>query len=89
MKVWGFKLINSMSFGESMFLVGFNLKTAKEYLNIEGKYGFPLRHLRGKALEGPRSHVTETEGETPPGGAGQPPPGPPVSHLRGSVFHRL
>ena len=88
-KSLGFKLMNSISFGESVFSAGFNLKTAKEDLNIKGKYGFPPRHLRGKVLEGPRSHITEAEGETPLGGVGWPPPSPPISHLRGSVSHRL
>ena len=32
----GFKLINSMSFGESMFIAGFNQKTAKKNLIIKG-----------------------------------------------------
>ena len=61
-----------MSFGESMFSAGFNQKTAKEDLNVKGKYGIPPRHLRGKTLEGSISHITKEEGETPPGGAGQP-----------------
>ena len=33
MKVYGFKLINSTSFGESMFPAGFNQKTIKEDLS--------------------------------------------------------
>ncbi|XP_066381635.1 uncharacterized protein [Miscanthus floridulus] len=41
-------------------------KTAKD-LNVNGKYGFPPRHLCGKALEGFRSHITEVEGEMSPG----------------------
>ena len=48
-----------MSFGESVFPTGFNQKTAKEDLIVEGKYEIPLRYLRGKTLEGSRSHVTE------------------------------
>ena len=60
------KLINSTSFGESVFPAGFNLKTAKEDLNVKGKYGFPPWHLCGKALEGSRSHITKVEGETSP-----------------------
>ena len=55
-----------------MFLVGFNLKIAKEDLNVKGKYGIPPWHLRGKGLEASRSHVTEAEGKTPPGGAAPP-----------------
>ena len=51
-----------MSFSESMFLVGFNQKTAKEDLIVKGKYGVLPWYLRGKTLEGSRSHVTEAEG---------------------------
>ena len=60
-----------MSFGESVFTAWFNLKTTEEDLNVKGKYGIPLRHPRGKTLEGSRSHVTKAEGETPPSGAGR------------------
>jgi len=52
-----------MSFGESVFLAGFNQKTAKEDLIIKGKYGIPSRYLHGKTLEGSISHVTEAEPE--------------------------
>ena len=41
MKVKGLKLINSMSFGESVFSAGFNQKTVKEDLIIKGKYIVP------------------------------------------------
>jgi len=51
-----------MSFGESFFLVGFNQKTTKEELIVKGKYRVPPWYLRGKALEGSRSHITEAEG---------------------------
>ena len=68
----GFKLINSMSFGESVFIAGFNQKTAKEDLIVKGKYRVPPRYLRGKTLEGSRSHVTEAECHPLIGGAGQP-----------------
>ena len=78
MKVQGSKLINSTSFGESVFPAGFNLKSAKEDLNVKGKYGFPPQHLCGKALEGFRSHVTKAEGKMPPGGATSP-VGRPIS----------
>ena len=57
-----FKLINSMSFGESVFSAGFNQKPAKEDLIVKGKYGVPPWYLHGKTLEGSRSHVTEAEG---------------------------
>ena len=62
MKVYGSKLIYSTSFGESMLPAGFNQKTAKEDLNVKGKYGVSPRYLRGKALEESRSHVTKVEG---------------------------
>jgi hypothetical protein len=42
-----------MSFGESMFLVGFNQKTAKEDLFIKRNHGIPPRKQRGKNLVGP------------------------------------
>ena len=57
-----------MSFGESVFPAGFNQKTAKKDLIVKGKYEIPPRHLRGKTLEGSKSHVTEAEGDTPLGG---------------------
>ena len=80
-----------MSFGESVFLVGFNQKTTKEDLIVKGKYRVPSWYIRGKTLEGSRSHVTKAEGHPliggasrPAGGASRPPLGPPISHLRGS-----
>ena len=48
-------------FGESVLSVGFNQKIAKEDLIVKGKHGIPLRYLRGKTLEGSRSHVIEAE----------------------------
>ena len=78
-----------MSFGASVFPAGFNLKTAKEDLNVKGKYGVPPRYLRGKALEGSRSHVTEAEDHPLTGGAARCPLVPPISHLSTSVSHRL
>ena len=61
-----------MSFGESVFLAGFNQKTAKEDLIIKGKYEIPPWYLRGKTLEGSRSHVTEAEDYRMTCGAAQP-----------------
>ena len=61
-KCLGFKLINSISFGESVFPAGFNQKTAKEDLIVKGNYGVPPQYLRGKTLEGSRSHVTKAKG---------------------------
>ena len=51
-----------MSFGESVFLVGFNQKTTKEDLIVKGKYRVSPRYLHGKTLEGSRSHDTKVEG---------------------------
>ena len=70
MKVQAFKLINSISFGESTFQ--FNQKTAKEDLIVKGKYGVPLRYLRGKTLEHSRSHVTKAESKGMTCGAARP-----------------
>ena len=85
-----------MSFGESVFPVGFNQKTTKEDLIVKGKYGVPSWYLRGKALEHSRSHVTKAESKGMTCGAtrphyqvAQPPMGPPISQLRMSVSHRL
>ena len=61
-----------MSFGESVFPTGFNQKTAKEDLIVEGKYEIPLRYLCGKTLEGSRSHVTEVEDQSLTFGAARP-----------------
>ena len=47
----GFKLPNSMSFGESVFSAGFNQKTAKEDLFIKGNHGILPQKQRGKTLE--------------------------------------
>ena len=60
MKVYGFKLTNSMSFDESVFPAVFNQKTAKDLI-VKGKYGVPPRYLCGKTLEHSRSHVTKAE----------------------------
>ena len=40
-----------MSFGESVFLAGFNQKTAKEDLFVKRNYGIPPHKQRGKTLE--------------------------------------
>ena len=61
-----------MSFGESVFPAGFNQKPAKEDLIIKEKHGIQPRYLRGKTLEGSRSHITEAEGHPLTGGAARP-----------------
>ena len=68
----GFKLINSISFGESVFSTGFIQKTAKEDLIVEGNYGIPPRYPRGKSLEGSRRQTTEAGLDPIPCGAGRP-----------------
>ena len=69
-----------MSFGESMFPVGFNQKIAKDDLIVKGKYRVPSWYLHGKTLEGSRSHVTKAKGHPLTGGAAR----PPWSHLSAS-----
>ena len=41
-----------MSFGESVFLVGFIQKTVKGDLFVKGNYGIPPRNRRVKTPEG-------------------------------------
>ena len=72
-----------MSFGESMFSAGFIQKTTKEDVIVEGNYGIPPWHLRGKTLEGSRRKITEAGLDPLPcgavrpiGGAACPPVGP-------------
>ena len=78
-----------MSFGESVFPAGFNLKTTKEDLNVKRKYRIPPRHLRGKTLEGSKSHVTKAEGHPLIGGDAQPLWAPPINLAAMSVSHHL
>jgi hypothetical protein len=47
----GFKLINSMSFGESMISAGFNQKTIKVDLHVRVNDAILPRNLRGKVPE--------------------------------------
>jgi hypothetical protein len=48
-----------MSFGESVFPVGFNQKIAKEDLFVKGNYGIPPCKQRGKILEDSRRYSTK------------------------------
>ena len=75
-----------MSFGESVFLAGFNQKTAKEDLFIKGNHGNPQRDQRGKTLEDSRRLSTKAGLHLP---ASQP-MGPSYQPLFAmSVLHRL
>jgi hypothetical protein len=73
----GFKLTNSMSFGESMITTGFNQKTIKANLHVRVNYTIPPWNQRGK--------VPEEGGKTLLCGADQP-LGPPISLLFASRF---
>ena len=57
-RLGGFKLTNFMSFGESMFSVGLNQKTAKEDLFVKRNHGIPSRNRCGKTLEDSRRRIT-------------------------------
>jgi len=90
------KLINSTSFGESMFLAGFIHKTIKGDLFIEGNYGIPPRNQCGKTLENSRRQITEAETEALLCGAKQPhlqagwPLGTPISlRVAMSFLHHI
>ena len=50
-----------MSFGESVFLAGFNQKTAKEDLFVKGNYKISPRNRHGNSLEDSRRPTTKAE----------------------------
>jgi hypothetical protein len=52
----GFKLTNSISFGESLFSVVLFQKTTKRDRFVKGKFRIKIRHIREKALEDIRIH---------------------------------
>jgi hypothetical protein len=52
----GFKLTNSMSFGESLFSAGLLQKTTKRDLFIKVKFRIKIRHICEKTLEDMRRH---------------------------------
>jgi hypothetical protein len=54
-----FKLINSMSFGESMISTGCIQKTIKGDLHVRGNQRIPPLELHGKTLEDSRRLSTE------------------------------
>jgi hypothetical protein len=68
----GFKLTNSMSFGESQFSTGLFQKATKRDLFVKGKFRIKIRHIRKKTLEDMRKHQNEAGGEGLPSGAGGP-----------------
>jgi hypothetical protein len=68
----GFKLTNSLSFGESLFSTGLFQKTTKRDLFIKGKFRIKIRYIREKTLEDMRRHQNEVGGEGLPSGADQP-----------------
>ena len=78
-----------MSFGESVFSVGFIWKTIKGDLFIKGNYGIPPCKQRGKILEDSRRLSTKDRAETLTWEAGRP-MGPMCQPpLRMLVLHRL
>jgi hypothetical protein len=91
----GFKLTNSMSFGESLFFARLFQKTTKRDLFVKGKFEIKIRHIREKTLEDKRRHQNKAGGEGQPSGANQPhlqaarPPWGIHSRASGVFFHRL
>ena len=59
-----------MSFGESVFSIGFNQKTVKVDLHVRFNCTYPQRNGHQKVPEDSGGLHIEAEGETPPGGAG-------------------
>jgi hypothetical protein len=66
----GFKLINSMSFGESVISTGLFQKTIKGDLFVKRNQGIIPRYIRGKVLEDTKGHHAEARPERPPGRTG-------------------
>ena len=78
-----------MSFGESVFSVGFIQKTVKGDLFVKGNYGIPPHKQRRKILEDCRRLSIEADPEGLPCTADRP-LGPPVSlRVAMLVLHRL
>ena len=61
-----------MSFGESIFSVGFIQKTVKVDPHVRINRAYPQRNGHQKNLEDSRGLHTEAEPEWLPGGAGRP-----------------
>jgi hypothetical protein len=85
----GFKLTNSMSFGESVISTGYIHKTVKGDLHVRGNLRIPPRVLRGKTLEDSRRLSTEAHPKGLPCGANQPMGSPYQPLIAVLVFHRL
>jgi hypothetical protein len=68
----GFKLINSMSFGEFMISAGYIQKTIKGDLHVRVNNAILPQNQCGKVLEDSRGHYTEAERQRLPCGAGWP-----------------
>jgi hypothetical protein len=68
----GFKLMNFMSFGESVISIVFNQKTVKVDLHVSVHYAIPPWNQCGKVPEDLRGLHTEARGEALPCGAGRP-----------------
>jgi hypothetical protein len=78
-----------MSFGESVFLVGFNQKTTKEDLFVKGNQSYPRWYLHMKTLEDSRRQITKAGHVCMTCGASQP-MGPTCQPLHAtSVLHYL
>jgi hypothetical protein len=67
----GFKLTNSMSFGESMISAGLFQKTIKGDLFVKQNQGIILWHIHGKVLKDTRGYHAKAGLKRPPGGTGR------------------
>ena len=92
----GFKLINSTSFGESVFSAGYIQKTVNGDLNIRINHTYPRWNQHQKLLEDNIGQSTMVEAKGLLGGVGRPypqggwPMGPPSQPpLRMSVLHHF
>jgi hypothetical protein len=92
----GLKLINSISFSESVISTGYILKTANVDLHVRSNNAIPPRNLRGKVLEDSSRLSTEADTKGVTCGAGRPhlqvvqPVGPSISlSIAMAVLHRL
>ena len=78
-----------MSFGESVFSIGFIQKTVKVDLDVRLNHTYPQRKRPQKVLEDSRGLHTEAEGEASPGGTGRPLGSTCQPLVAMSVLHRL